>query len=139
MLRQLDAAYQNFFELGRGYPAFKRRSHFRSFTYPPGVVKFDGNRVKLPGTSWMRFFNSRPFPDGFNQHSVTVRQKADGYYISVRLEDSTIPEIPKLIQVKTAVGVDLGIRKLMALSTGETLLNPDFYQRHERRRRIRHL
>lgn len=137
MLRQLDAAFQNFFKHGRGYPAFKRRSHYRSFTYPPGCVQFDGHKVKLPGIGWMRFFNSRPFPDGFNQRSVTVRRKADGYYISVRLEDETVPEIPSANQVKTAVGVDLGLKKLMALSTGDTIPNPDFYQRHERRRRIR--
>lgn len=137
MLRQLDTAYQNFFKNGRGYPAFKHRAHFRSFTYPPGCVQFKGNAVRLPGIGWMTFFNSRPFPEGFQQKSVTVRRKSDGWYVSVRLEDSAVPETPSPNQVKTAVGVDLGIRKLMALSTGETLPNPDFYQRQERRRRIR--
>jgi putative transposase len=46
-LRQLDTAFKNFFEHGQGYPAFKRRSRFRSFSYPPGVVKLDHNRVYL--------------------------------------------------------------------------------------------
>jgi putative transposase len=139
MLRQLDTAFQNFFKSGKGYPVFKRRSHYRSFTYPPGCIRFDGNKVRLPGIGWMRFFNSRSFPNSFSQKSVTVRRKADGYYISVRLEDSTVPEAPNPNpnQVKKAVGVDLGIKKLMALSTGETIPNLDFYQQQERRRRIR--
>ncbi len=137
MLRQLDAAFQNFFKHGRGYPAFKRRAHYRSFTYPPGCVQFKGSAVRLPGIGWMRFFNSRPFPDGFQQKSVTVRRKADGWHISVRLEDATVPVTLLPNDVKTAVGIDLGIHKLMALSTGETIANPNFYQHQERRRRIR--
>lgn len=137
MLRQLDAAFQNFFKHGCGYPAFKRRAHFRSFTYPPECVQFKGGAVRLPGIGWMHFFNSRPFPEGSQHKSVTVRRKADGYYVSVRLENDAVPETPSPNEVKSAAGVDLGIKKLMAMSTGETLPNPDFYQRNERRRRIR--
>ncbi|MBD1878389.1 RNA-guided endonuclease TnpB family protein [Coleofasciculus sp. FACHB-T130] len=137
MLRQLDTAFQNFFEQGRGYPRFKPRNCFKSFTYSPGAVKFKGNAAYLPGIGWMKFFQSRSFPDGFAQRSVTVRKKADGWYISVRLQDDTVPETPLPNQVKTAVGVDLGIKKLMSLSTGETVPNPEFYRQQERRRRIR--
>jgi putative transposase len=138
-LRQLDTAFKNFFEHGRGYPAFKRRSRFRSFSYPPGVAKFDGNRVYLPGIGWVRFFNSRMIPEGFSIRTVTVRRKADGWYLSVRLEDKSIPEVPTIHpdQVKTVLGVDVGIRKLAALSTGEMIANPRFGKQTERRKRIR--
>lgn len=94
--------------------------------------------MRLPGIGWMRIFQSRSFPDGFAVRSVTVRRKADGWFISVRLQDDNIPATPSLNVVKTAVGVDLGIAKLASLSTGETIPNPRFAQRAERRRKILH-
>lgn len=84
----------------------------------------------------MTFFQSRLFPDGFEIKSVTVRHKAGSWYISVRLQDDSVPAHTTPNQVKTAVGVDLGIKKLMALSDGELITNPRFYKQVERRRRI---
>ncbi|WP_226576799.1 hypothetical protein [Microseira wollei] len=31
-------------------------------------------------------------PDGFTIKSVTVRQRQDGWYISVRIEEKTVPD-----------------------------------------------
>lgn len=137
MLRQVDNAFQRFFKgLGR-YPKPKRRGKFRSFSYPPGDVRFQGNRVRLPGIGWMCYFQSRKFPDGFVVRSVTVRRKSDGWFVSVRLQDDTVPA-PPIDLVKTAIGVDLGIAKLASLSTGETIPNPRFGQKSERRRKLLH-
>lgn len=134
MLKQVDAAFGRFFKGLDKYPKTKRRGKFRSFTYPPRDVAFKGNKVRLPGIGWMPFFQSRLFPDGFSLRSVTVRKKADGFYISVRLQDDSIPDVPLQNQVKTAAGVDLGINKLISLSTGETFANPRFHKRMERKR-----
>lgn len=138
-LRTLAQAFKNFFDRGRGYPVFKRRSRFRSFSYPPGVVKIDHNRVYLPGIGWMRFFDSRPIPDGFAIRTVTVRRKADGWYLSVRLEDKSVPAVPTIDpeDVTSVIGVDLGVRKLAALSTGDMMTNPRFAKQVERRKTIR--
>ena len=70
----------------------------------------------------------------FSIRSVTVRKKADGFYISVRLQDDSVPDVPVTNQVKAATGVDLGIKKLISLSTGETFANPRFYKQMERKR-----
>lgn len=73
-------------------------------------------------------------------------------YISVRLQDDTVPATqflneahvsggkfpPGTLLVKTAVGVDLGIAKLASLSTGETIAGPRFAQKAERKRKILH-
>lgn len=58
--------------------------------------------------------------------------------MSVRLQDDSVPTLPSLSQVKTAVGIDLGINKLVSLSTGETIPNPRFAQKTERKRKILH-
>jgi len=138
MLRRVDDAFTRFFKGNGGYPNLKRRGKFRSFSYPPGDVRFQDNKVRLPGIGWMRFFQSRLFPDGFKVRSVTVRCKTDGWYISVRLQDDSVPAIPSPKELKTAIGVDLGIAKLASLSTGETIANPRFGKTTERLRRLLH-
>lgn len=77
-LRRLNATFTKFFDGVGGYPKFKNKSKFRSFSYVPGQVKINGNRVKLPGIGWMRFYLSRPLPVGFDIRIVTVRRKSDG-------------------------------------------------------------
>lgn len=134
MLKQLDDAFQRFFKGLGGYPNPKRRGKLRSFTYPAGACKFQGSRVKLPGFGWMRFYQSRPFPSGFETRKVTVRRKAYGWYICVALQDETVPATLRPNEVKTAVGVDVGINKLASLSNGETIANPRFYASFERKR-----
>lgn len=59
----------------------------------------------------MRFYNSRPIPDGFKIKSVTVRKKVDGYYVSIRIEDSYIPTFPvkSIEEINTVVGLDMGL------------------------------
>lgn len=153
MLRQVDNAFQRFFKGEGKYPKTKRRGKFRSFTYPPGDVRFQGNKakppqlpplhggrmaVRLPGIGWMHFYQSRPFPDGFAVRSVTVRRKTDGWFLSVRLQDDSVPTPISPSIVKTAIGVDLGIAKLASLSNGQTIPNPRFAQKVERKRKIKH-
>lgn len=138
MLRQVDNAFCRFFKGEGKYPKTKRRGKFRSFTYPPSDVRFQGNKVRLPGIGWMSFYQSRPFPDGFAVRSITVRRKADGWFISVRLQDDSVPALPSPNEVKTALGVDLGINKLASLNTNETIPNPRFAQKAERRRKLLH-
>lgn len=137
-LKRLNKAFDNFFK-GKGYPKFKNRSKFRTFCYPPGQVKIDNKSVYLPGIGWMSYFNSRMIPQGFKVKTVTIRRKANGWYISLRLEDKSIPDVPKieLTQVKTALGSDLGIKKLISLSDDSIIPNPKFFQKYERRKAIR--
>jgi putative transposase len=87
----------------------------------------------------MRFFQSRKIPDGFSLRSVTVRQKADGWYISVQFEDKSVPQsqLSDLDQIKSVIGCDLGIKKLLALSNGEQIKNPQFEKQLERTKTIR--
>lgn len=136
MLRRVDDAFQRFFKGEGGYPKPKRRNRYRSWSYPPGDVRFKGNKVRLPGIGWMRFYQSRTFPDEFTVQTVTVRHKSDGWYISVRLKDDSVPSVPTPNEVKTATGVDLGVKKLASTSDGLLIANPQFSKQVERRRKL---
>ncbi|MFB2923594.1 RNA-guided endonuclease InsQ/TnpB family protein [Aerosakkonema funiforme] len=135
---RLNTAYQNFFE-GRGFPKFKNRSNFRSFEYKPGRVKIDGSKVYLPRIGWMRFYNSRPIPEGFVIKTVTIRRKTDGWYMSVRIEDKSIPEIVKrdISDLKTVVGIDLGLTKLVHCSDGSQINHPRFATNNKTKRTLK--
>ncbi|NEQ85719.1 MAG: transposase [Moorea sp. SIO2I5] len=144
MLRQLDTAFSNFFKGEAKYPKPKRRSRYRSFKYAPGQVKLDGNRIYLPGIGWMRFHNSRPIPEGFTMKSVTVRRKSRGWFVSIQIENKSVPLPPVKsageIRPNHVRGCDLGIRKLVSTSDGETIQNPVNtleYKRQTRRLRLR--
>jgi len=136
-VKRLDVAYKNFFE-GRGFPKFKNRSSFTSFTYAVGV-KINGNRIYLPKLGWMRFYNSRNIPDGFTIKSVTVRQRQYSWYVAVRIEDKAVPDLaPKpLEEVNSVLGCDLGIIKLIHLSDRYQFNNPKFGNSRQIRRKLK--
>lgn len=125
-VKRLDKAYENFFN-GRGFPKFKNRSTMRSFTFATGV-KLDGNKIYFPKIGWMRFYNSRSRPTGFKIKSVTVRKKANGFYVSIRIEDITVPTFPvkSNSEINTVVGLDMGLGKLVYCSDGSVIDNPKF-------------
>src|SRR5919202_1982298 len=50
-VKRLDTAYKNFFE-GRGFPKFKNRSNFTSFTFVMGV-KIQSNKIYLPKLGYL--------------------------------------------------------------------------------------
>lgn len=125
-VKRLDIAYKNFFD-GRGFPKFKNRSNFTSFTFVMGV-KIKGNKIYLPKLGWMRFYNSRSIPSGFTIKACTVRKRQNGWYVSIRVEDKSVPEYsPKALGSNPKViGCDLGITKLVHLSDGYQVENPRF-------------
>ncbi|WYL94328.1 MAG: transposase [Gloeotrichia echinulata IR180] len=125
-VKRLDRAYENFFN-GRGFPKFKNRSNFTSFTYQMGI-KVQKNKIYLPKLGWMRFYNSRSIPDGFTIKYATLRKRQDGWYVSIRIEDKAVPDYSArpLTDFNKIVGCDLGITKLVHLSDGYQIENPKF-------------
>jgi putative transposase len=125
-VKRLDIAYKNFFD-GRGFPKFKNRSNFTSFTYQMGI-KVQRNKIYLPKLGWMRFYNSRSIPDGFTIKAAAIRKRQDGWYVSIRIEDKAIPDYTAkpLSEVNKIIGCDLGITKLVHLSDGYQIENPKF-------------
>jgi putative transposase len=115
---RVNESFNKFFN--GGFPKFKGRHDFKSFSYKPGHVKIKGSKIYLPKIGWMRFYNSRSIPDGFDIRTVTVKQKADGWYVSVRIENKTVPDFPIIpdSEIKTITGCDMGLTKLVYLSDG---------------------
>jgi putative transposase len=145
-VKRLDIAYKNFFERqvaspsgeGRVFPKFKNSSNFTSFTYQMGI-KVQKNKIYLPKLGWMRFYNSRSIPDGFTIKAAAIRKRQDGWYVSIRIEDKTIPDYiaRPLTEVNKIVGCDLGITKLVHLSDGYQIENPKFLTNKKTKRSLK--
>ena len=119
-LKDLDQALKNFFKHGRGFPKFKEKRNFSdSFRYAQGL-KYDGNKVYLPKIGWVKRGVHRKLPS--NPSSATVIQDGNKWFISFVVEVECQPTV----QVKEAVGIDLGIKDFLVTSDGEIVENPKF-------------
>jgi len=125
--QDLDTAFQNFFK-GGDYPRFKKRGVNDSFTIDNSgkSISLKGVRAKLPFIGWVSTYE--PLPE-CQVKKITISYRAGDWYISLAYEQSrTVP--PK---VKTTVGVDLGIKSLATLSSGEVFANLQVYRWQERK------
>jgi putative transposase len=147
-LVKVDTAYQGFFQHKRGFPAFRKASNFKSFQFKPGQAKLTVNRssskkrcyshVYLPGLGDMRYIDSRVIPNDADIRTVTVIKEADGWYMSVLLKlPESLPEVAELKTVQSAVGIDVGINKLISLSDGSFVENPKLATNKKTRRQLR--
>ena len=137
-LRHLDKAFSGFFKQGRGFPKFKRY-HDVGIEFKPKTVRITGNRITFPVLGQMKFFLSREIPESWEIRTVTLRRQVDGWYASILLRDESIPDTPMKTkqEIKTCIGVDVGVKKLASLSNGMLIPNPHFEQQSSRRLRIR--
>ena len=134
---RVNESFNKFFN--GGFPKFKGRHDFKSFSYKPGYVKIKGSKIYLPKIGGMGFYNSRSIPDGFDIRTVTVKQKADGWYVSVRIENKTVPDFPIIpdSEIKTITGCDMGLTKLVYLSYGSVIDHPRFATNKKTKRLMR--
>lgn len=147
-LAKLESAYCGFFQHKRGFPVFRRAASFKTFQFKPTQVKFEINRTSeqkrkyshayLPGLGTMRYLDSRTIPSDAQVRTVTVIKDADGWYMSVLLNLSEdLPDTQDIQTVASAVGIDVGINKLISLSDGPFVPNPKLSTNKRIRRCLR--
>jgi putative transposase len=130
-LRHLDTAYQNFIARRADYPVFKKKHKEQGATYTNNAFTWDGHHLTLAKQKeplpivWSRFL-----PEGVQPSSVTITRDQSGrYFISILVEEG----IGTLPMTEKVVGVDLGLKSFLITSDGETLANPKYYARDEKK------
>ena len=123
-VRDLDAAYKNFFEKRADFPESKKKGKSTdSFRFPQGF-KIDNRRVFLPKIGWIGFFKSRNIAG--TPRNVTVSRKGRHWFVSVCCEvEHDVP-----VRQDKKVGIDMGIAKLCAMSDGKIVENPKAFKRY---------
>jgi putative transposase len=125
VLRRLDRAFQAFFRriaegLEPGFPRFKGRNRYDSFTYPDGAGwKLDGNHLHLTKIGSIKVKLHRPIEGKIK--TVTIKCEVDQWYVTFSCE---VPDPEKLPVSYEDVGIDLGVTHLATLSNGEMIEHP---------------
>jgi putative transposase len=140
VVNRVETSFSNFMtpdkngNLCRGKPKFKGFHYYKSFTYPQldnlNIIKDEQNRIciDLVKIGQVPIVFHPPIPTGFKVKTGTVIREAPGWYISLTLEDKTVPVAVVEIQptVGNSLGIDLGITNYVYLSNGERIENPRF-------------
>jgi putative transposase len=130
-LRHLDKGFKNFFEGRAKYPTFKKKQNTQSATYASNAFTWDGKTLTLAKMdSPLDIHWSRDLPKDCKPTTVTLTKDcANRYFVSLLVEE----KIETLPVVNHMVGLDLGLKSMVILSTGEAVGNPKFYAKDEKR------
>jgi putative transposase len=118
-----------------GKPRFKGVGRYRSFSFPP--MQQDcicGQFIHLPKIGAVRIIQHRPLPDGFVIKTATITRKADGWYVTLSLQDSSVPEFtPESATLENTTGIDMGLDSFLVTDAGESVPVPQYYRRAQKR------
>ena len=124
-LRHLAEAWKQAFKKVKKSPGFKNKGRADSFTVD-GALKIESFRVKVPVIGWLKTYERLPV--GYQPKSFTISRTADRWYVSWKIETAPTNE-QKSVPV---VGVDLGVKVLATLSSGEVFEGAKSYRRYSR-------
>ena len=140
-LKRLETTFQRFFKWCKtkegpkvGFPRFKSDKRYRSFTYPQeGGFKLSDNqeKVKLSHIGTIKVVSTRKIIGKIK--TCQIIRDVDQWYVNFTVEE---PKPIKPIVHKnpgSEVGIDLGIKNLCALTTGEMIENPRFYRKSQKK------
>jgi putative transposase len=134
VLRKADKAFKAFFARCKrggtpGYPRYKGYHQFDSFTYPQGGYSLThDNRVCLSKIGSIKVKLHRPIEGTVK--TCTIKREGDVWYVVFTCDVDQRP----LPESNEAVGIDLGLLHFATLSTGETIENPRYYRKGEKKR-----
>lgn len=143
-LFNLDNAYKRLFNKTGGYPKFKSKYNRNSYNTTAVYNKYKdkeycnieldltNRQIKLPKLKWVKIRGYRNI-DNINGKikSATISRESNGkYYVSVLYE--MYDKIP-VINHRTIVGIDLGIKKLLTLSDGTVYDNNKYIDKYAKR------
>jgi putative transposase len=136
VIHRVDRSFQNFFRRLKtgekpGYPRFKGRGWYDSFTYRQwgNGAKIEDGRLVLSKIGSLCLCKDRPLHG--TPKTCTIIRRADGWYACIVCETAPCP-FPETGQ---EIGVDLGIEAFATLSNGERIENPRLYHRAQKQLR----
>lgn len=113
----------------KGYPRFKGKGRYNSFTYPESGFRLEGSKLrlsKIPGT--IRTFVHRSIEGRIK--TCTIKRDGTGCWFVIFTTDR---EDPVIVEPKTAIGVDLGISYAVTTSEGQYFDYPKYHVQAEKK------
>ena len=135
VLIRLNKAFKNFFNRLRkgekpGYPRFKGKGWYNSFTYPQSGFSLSDNkkgyqRLKLSKIGNIKIKLHRCIKGTIK--TCTIKKEVDKWYIcfACKVKTEILPKTGK------AVGIDVGLEKFATLSDNTIVENPRYLRKSE--------
>jgi len=130
---RIDLAFQAFFRRIKsnkepGYPRFRGKFRYDSFTYPQSGFKVYDKYVKLSKIGNVKINLHRPL-ESIPKTCTIKRTSTDKWFVSfvcdIKRESIDQP-------VNPAIGIDMGLEYFATLSNGEQIENPRFFRKEEK-------
>ena len=136
ILKRLDKAFQNFFQRVKqgeesGYPRFKSKDRFNSFTFPQKGFKIEGGKLVLSKIGAIKLVQHREIPEEGTIKTCAIKRAVNQWYVTF-VVDLPDMEVEKE-EIKSAVGIDLGLTDMATLSNGEKIDNPKWLRASEKK------
>jgi len=127
-LKKLDEAFQGFFRRLKlshgkaGFPRFRGKGRWESFGFAEfNGIRFDGARLRFAGMpGGLKVHVHRSLPADADIRSCVIRHDGKGWCVNFAVEVKAAEKRA----IKTAVGVDLGLKVFAYCSDDEVIPNP---------------
>lgn len=119
-----------------GKPRFRGQGRYRSITFPDPIKPehIKGRFIQLPKIGQVKLILHRPLPDGFKVKTTTIIRKVDGYYITLSLQDDSVPVLtPETPTLENTIGIDMGLKAFLVDDLGRDEPIPQHYRKAEKR------
>lgn len=128
---RIDLAFKAFFRRVKageksGYPRFRGKNRYDSFTFPQSGYSLNDNMLRLSKIGLVKVVLHRPLEGQVK--TCTIKLSTTGkWYVMFSCEWEPTP-LPENNQV---VGIDVGLHSFATLSNGKQIENPRFFRQEE--------
>lgn len=128
VVKRVELAYQAFFrrvEEGEdpGYPRFRSYGRYDSFTYTQSGVSLKPGKLWLSKIGDIKIKLHRAI-EGEIQRLNIRRMPTGKWFVSFLVEVEPVQPLPK---TELSIGIDVGLKSFITLSSGELVDNPRFF------------
>jgi len=134
VLHRVDKAFAAFFRRVAagstpGYPRYQSKTHYDSLCFPDSAGwKLKENRLRITGLGTIKVKLHREIQGTIK--TCIIKREGENWYVVLSCEVEVQPRLP---YTDLAVGIDLGLLHFATLSTGDTIENPRYLRRREKK------
>lgn len=126
-LHRVDKTFKAFFarvkrKTKAGFPRFRSRSRYDSFTYPQLGFSLQGSHLCLSKIGKIKIKLHREIEGKIK--TLTIKREAGRWFACLSVESESVP----LPVTATSIGIDVGLAAFATLSDGTEIENPRYYR-----------
>jgi putative transposase len=133
VIERLGKTYQAFFRRFKdgdekaGFPRFKGRNRYDSFTLTQAGWKLDGRYLTIRNVGTFKIRLSRPIEGKIK--TITIRRsRTNKWYVCFSCDNVPNKPLPPSDKI---IGIDVGLESFLAISDGTKIGNPRFFKKSQ--------